>query len=163
MPRHGFDGAKLGEDVARLAAADKASPPAARPSLMEAVRALAPFIETRTRLNWGDPKIAAVLSAAGYPIDAATLRSYRKRLRDEGLLPPLKANTPKQPISDTAPVRSEVGVVQSTPSIAKPEVEGTMSRAPPESAPTPTPTPTPTSGSTRRFSINPAKRPLDRA
>lgn len=176
MPRHGFDGGKLGEDVARLAAADEASPPAARPSLMDAVRALAPFIATRTRLNWGDAKIAAVLSAAGYPIDAATLRSYRKRLRDEGLLPPLPVKAANQTISPivqatpgpppaprappataTAPVQGEVGVDRPATSIARPQNDGATSRAPPERTPSSTP------AKIRHFSIDPTKRPLDRA
>lgn len=87
MPRKAFDGIKLAEDVAQLQAADKMSPPSARPSLMDAVRAFATYIETRAKLGWTDPMIAAVLTQAGYTIDAATLRSYRRRMRDEGLLP----------------------------------------------------------------------------
>lgn len=89
MPRKTFEGARLVEELSRLSEADRLSPPAARPSLMGVVRAFAAHIETRARLGWTDPMIAAVLTEAGYPIDAATLRSYRKRLRDEGLLPPL--------------------------------------------------------------------------
>ncbi|WP_394653119.1 hypothetical protein [uncultured Sphingomonas sp.] len=89
MPRKSLDGAKLAKDVTRLLGEDQVSPPRARPSLMDAVRALATYIETRARLGWTDPMIARVLAEAGYPIDAATLRSYRKRLRDEGLMGPL--------------------------------------------------------------------------
>ena len=84
MPRKELDGAALMADVARLAAADKASPPQACPSLMDAVRQLSGFIETRAALRWPSSAIAALLTEAGYPIDAATLRSYRARLRAEG-------------------------------------------------------------------------------
>lgn len=91
MPRKSLDGAKLAADVTKLLAADAHSPPQARPSLMDAMRSLVSFIDVRARLGWTDPMIARVLAEAGYPIDAATLRSYRKRLRDEGLMGPLSA------------------------------------------------------------------------
>lgn len=176
MSRHEFDGDKLGHDVARLAAADKDSPPSAQPSLMDAVRDFAPFIETRTRLNWGDRKIAAVLTAAGYPIDAATLRSYRKRLRDEGLLPPLEGKGSDSPVPVLAPKsagptpapsalpipateapQAGVDADHSTMPPDPPNRDGTASRAPPEPIPLAIP------ANTRRFSIDPTKRPLDRA
>ena len=102
MPRKDLDGSKLSADVARLLAADKIAPPQARPSLMDAVRAFCGFIETRSKLGWTDGMIAAVLTEAGYPIGTATLRSYRKRMRDEGLLPPL--TRPDIPDADAMPV-----------------------------------------------------------
>ncbi len=83
MPRKELDGARLTAEIARLTTADKPAPPAARPSLMEAVRQLSAFIETRATLRWSSAAIAAVLTEAGYAIDAATLRSYRSRLRAE--------------------------------------------------------------------------------
>ena len=83
MTRRHFDGTKLENDIAHLRAVDATSPPAARPSLMDAVRAFAEFIDTRAKLGWTDAMIAAVLTESGYPINAATLRSYRKRMRDK--------------------------------------------------------------------------------
>lgn len=89
MPRKELDGARLTADIARLATADKATPPQARPSLKDAVRQFSTFIETRAKLNWSSAAIAALLSEAGYVIDAATLRSYRSRLKAEaGAMPP---------------------------------------------------------------------------
>lgn len=83
MPRKTFAGSKLVRVAAELTAKDEASPPEARPTLMDAVRELTTFIEVRANLGWTDPMIAALLTEAGYPISAGTLRSYRKRLRDE--------------------------------------------------------------------------------
>ncbi len=108
MPRKILDGAKLDADVANLTAADRVSPPTARPSLMDAVRAFAGFIETRATLGWTDPMIAAVLTEAGYPIDPATLRSYRKRLRDEGLIKPEAGRVGGRAVGGTSPQRKNI-------------------------------------------------------
>lgn len=83
MARRNFAGGKLVKDAERLRALDVASPPEAKPCLMEVVRTLSDYIDTRARLGWTDPMIAELLTEAGYPISAGTLRSYRKRLRDE--------------------------------------------------------------------------------
>lgn len=82
---------------------------------MDAVRALASYIEARARLGWTDPMIAVVLTNAGYPISADTLRSYRKRLRDEGLMAPLTAGGSK------SKMRPPVSVAAAT--LAPPTVE----------------------------------------
>lgn len=177
MPRKAFDGIKLADDIAQMQAADKMSPPSARPSLMDAVRQLATYIETRAKLGWTDAMIAAVLTEAGYAIEAATLRSYRARLRHEGLLPPRKGKAPKQsmpaltpvpavrppapvtaqPIPIGPPAPGKVGVADTTASVAEPIVDSVMSRAPPGLAPAPS------RAAPRRFSIDPTKRPADRA
>lgn len=124
MPRKILDGAKLDADVANLTAADRVSPPTARPSLMDAVRAFAGFIETRATLGWTDPMIAAVLTEAGYPIDPATLRSYRKRMRDEGLIGTGTKRVGTSAIGVTSPEPTgasplrEQGRIPATPSAA---------------------------------------------
>ena len=83
MPRKSFSGSRMAADAARLIEADRVAPPDAQPCLMDAVRQFSEFIDTRAAARWTATAIAAALTAAGYPIDAATLRSYRKRLRDE--------------------------------------------------------------------------------
>lgn len=83
MARRNFAGGKLAKDAERLRALDAASPPEAKPCLMEVVRTLSDFIQTRAKLGYTDQMIADLLTEAGYPISAGTLRSYRKRLRDE--------------------------------------------------------------------------------
>ena len=177
MTRKAFDGVKLAEDLAQMQAADKVSPPSAQPSLMDVARQLATYIETRAKLGWTDTMIAAVLTEAGYAIAPGTLRSYRTRLRTEGLLPPLKDKAPKQsipasvpvpagqplgpvaaqPVPTPTPTMGKVGAVDVPISNTGPNVDGVMSRAPPDIAPAPS-KPTP-----RRFSIDPTKRPIDRA
>lgn len=168
MPRKDFSGTTLAADVARLLAADKVSPPEARLSLMDVVRALCGFIETRSKLRWTDAMIAAVLTKAGYPIGAATLRSYRKRMRDEGLLPPLACVEVSSPAHKTV-VHSQ-GLSHKDPSTA-----GTVETASPkiamhpeqreEPAPAPAPRPPPDRAPPRRrsLSINPSKLPSNEA
>lgn len=181
MPRKALDGAKLAADVTRLLGEDQASPPDARPSLMDAVRALAGYIETRAKLGWTDPMIAAVLRQAGYEISAETLRSYRKRLRDEGLMAPPPAGgrrqvkaSPAEAKVATVPPLTTVGRTpafgdavetppavpadRETPVITAPEPvskrnDDTRSRAPPD----------PVAAPRRSFSINPSLRPPDQA
>lgn len=94
MARRTFAGGRLAEDAGRLRALDEASPPEAKPCLMEVVRTLADYIQTRSKLGWTDTMIADLLTEAGYPISAGTLRSYRKRLRDEAGDPAAKTVQP---------------------------------------------------------------------
>lgn len=131
-----MDGAKLAADIDRLEREDKTSPPTAQPSLMDAVRGLATYIETRARLGWTDPMIAAVLTNAGYPISADTLRSYRKRLRDEGLMAPLPVEEqknrtrPPAAIVTTVPLPTTVEVASTADAIGAPAtVMGTARRS----------------------------------
>ncbi len=165
MPRKTLDGRKLAVDVAQFTAADKLTPPEARPSLMDAVRAFAGYIDTRAKLGWTDPMIAAVLTEAGYPIDAATLRSYRKRLRDEGRVAP-KALPPKSavhvPVDHTPAISEKLATADAVVvdldggadmASTKPEADNTAPRAPPNPAP----------ASHRTFRIDPAIRPPHRA
>lgn len=179
MPRKTFDGIKLGQDIAQMQAADKMSPPSARPSLMDAVRAFATYIETRAKLGWTDPMIAAVLTEAGYAIDAATLRSYRKRMRDEGLMRPLPVHEAKAaaPAEDRPTQRTHdqaATVVSAEPlpdrsvTVAADHVEGatpaaevTADAAPRAPPPTSATAPTPTPG--RTFRVNPTNFPPNRA
>ncbi|MDK2766618.1 MAG: hypothetical protein KYX69_02750 [Sphingomonas sp.] len=178
MPRKALDGAKLAADIDRLEREDKTSPPTAQPSLMDAVRGLATYIETRARLGWTDPMIAAVLTNAGYPISADTLRSYRKRLRDEGLMAPLPVEEqknrtrPPAAIVTTVPLPTTVEVASTADAIGAPATvmpsgalprtaaiptteEAAMARAPPEPGLTPSPA--------RTFRVDPTKLPPDRA
>lgn len=177
MPRKAFDGIRVSQDIAQMQAADKVSPPSAKPSLMDVVRQLAGYIDTRARLGWTETMIAAVLTEAGYAIAPGTLRSYCTRLRNEGLLPPLTGKTPKQPIPTAGsapaaqppvpgtaqpiptitPTGAKADVVDATMSIKEPNVDSAMSRGPPVIAPAPP------KASPRRFSIDPTKRPVDRA
>jgi len=148
VPRKSFSGTQLANDLARLQAADKLSPPAPRPSLMDAVRAFTAFIETRASLGWTYPMIAAVLTEAGYPINAATLRSYRKRILEErrveteilqelrpGLAPAASAKAPGLTVpSSSAPAAtstSETAPAQAGPAVTEPAADGTAPRAPP--------------------------------
>lgn len=167
MPRRSFDGNKLAGDVSRLGAVDSASPPQAHPSLMDAVCAFAGFIEVRASLGWPDPMIAALLTEAGYPIDAATFRSYCKRLRDQGLLKPRPASQRRVPVVSSLlgelpaveqlsadPARAETKKPDSDVASARAaSVDNVAPRAPPGLDPP----------SRRSFSIDPAKLPLDRA
>lgn len=166
MPRKALDGAKLAADIDRLEREDQASPPAAQPSLMDAVRGLASYIETRAKLGWTDPMIAVVLTKAGYQISADTLRSYRKRLRDEGLMAPLpdggrKAKRPPAPITTAAaapPIIETMPatqIVEAAPVIVAPAATSATARAPPG--------PNPPPSSTRIFRVDPTKLPPDRA
>lgn len=177
MPRKALDGAKLAADIDRLEREDRTSPPAAQPSLMDAVRGLAGYIETRAKLGWTDPMIAVVLTEAGYPISADTLCSYRKRLRDEGLMEPLPVKGPKIstqpsaaiPARTVTPPPSEaerapdlvgdvpVAAVPPATAVIPPTDEAAVARAPPDSDPTPTPSPT------RTFRVDRTKLPPDRA
>lgn len=175
MPRKALDGAKLAADIDRLEREDRTAPPTAQPSLMEAVRGLATYIETRARLGWTDPMIAVVLTSAGYPISAETLRSYRKRLRDEGLMAPLSvkgrqtnmrsravipAGTAMPPTSKSehsTDIVADVPVAAMPPATAvmPPTDEAAVARAPPDPAPTPSPA--------RLFRVDRIKLPPDRA
>lgn len=171
MPRKALDGTKLAADIDRLEREDQASPPAAQPSLMDAVRGLAGYIETRAKLGWTDPMIAVVLTEAGYPISADTLCSYRKRLRDEGLMAPLKAAGPKSKMWPLAGVTAAmttptVEAISATdivaPAAAAPATAGIPAahdaatpRAPPDLIPTPSPA--------RVFRVDPTRLPPDRA
>lgn len=180
MPRKALDGAKLAADIDRLEREDQASPPAAQPSLMDAVRGLAGYIETRAKLGWTDPMIAVVLTEAGYPISADTLCSYRKRLRDEGLMAPLpvggqksRRRPPAANIVITAQLPTTVAAASATdpieptatvPAPSPPATaaiaaadESASARAPPDSDLTPTPSPT------RTFRVDRTKLPPDRA
>lgn len=166
MPRKNLDGQKLAADVARLLDADAQSPPEARPSLMDAMRSLVRYIDARARLGWTDPMIARVLTEAGYPIGAATLRSYRKRMRDEGLSdrrdrkgpsPPVPAAPAAQPVpatpfvppiephrTDAEPGVAQAGKQEPTPPSAKPEPAQSL-------------------GGRRTFTVDRSIRPPDRA
>lgn len=162
MPRKAFAGSKLARDAARLLAHDEASPPEAKPSLMDAVRELGTFIETRAELGWTDPMIAELLTEAGYPISSGTLRSYRKRLRDERAKTPrdttagVRAETPTAPLS--APTERE-GDEKGDPAIAAKIGAATSTRTP---AAVPTPVHT-DQLATRTFSVKLANLPLGRA
>lgn len=139
MPRKELDGERLAIDIARLATADKISPPQARPSLMDAVRQLSTFIETRAGLRWSSAAIAAVLSEAGYVIDAATLRSYRSRLKAEaGTVPPVIETSPPDPnlLTDRllSPARGSGPLVESSPK-ARPPHAAPPAQAPPAAPP----------------------------
>ncbi len=179
MPRKALDGAKLAADVSKLEREDQTSPPTAQPSLMDAVRALASYIETRARLGWTDPMIAVVLSKAGYPISAETLRSYRKRLRDEGLMAPLPDGKRKAKIGPPAHVTNPIAptaaiepvpaapIVEAAPAIVTPVAmpatvaaipaveEAAAARAPPDQNPPQSPA--------RTFRVDPTKLPPDQA
>ncbi len=180
MPRKALDGAKLAADIDRLGREDQISPPTAQPSLMDAVRGLATYIETRTKLGWTDPMIAVVLTNAGYPISADTLRSYRKRLRDEGLMAPLiggerkskirtaafdvgPATTPVIENTHAAPdvVDAPVSIMRAAAPMATAAIpaaeKAAVARAPPDPDLTPTQTPT------RTFRVDRTKLPPDRA
>jgi len=180
MPRKALDGEKLAVDIDRLEREDQISPPAAQPSLMDAVRGLATYIETRAKLGWTDPMIAIVLTKAGYPISADTLRSYRKRLRDEGLMPPLPGSDQKgktrteafepgpatTPIIKTTPAAPDgidvtVSVAPAAASTATSAIRAANvaagARAPPD------PSLTPTQSPTRTFRVDRTKLPPDRA
>lgn len=102
MSRKAFPGSKLVRDAERLLAHDRASPPEARPTLMDAIRELQPFVEARAGLGWTDTMIARLLTEAGYPISAGTLRSYRKRLRDERTTMASGAATARDSTEETA-------------------------------------------------------------
>ena len=171
MTRRHFDGTKLENDIAHLRAVDATSPPAARPSLMDAVRALAEFIDTRAKLGWTDAMIAAVLTEAGYPINAATLRSYRKRMRDKTLVhqtsdhvaTPTAVVTPpgRGDQSGTADTGQTSVLTNASAEMPDPIRSGDTSartvsaaaRAPPKGA----------SPIRRTFPVNPSKRPPDQA
>lgn len=180
MPRKDLNGPKLAADVANLLAADAQSPPEARPSLMDAMRSFVRFIDARAKVGWTDPMIARVLTEAGYPIDAATLRSYRKRMRDEGLMRPLPAHeakagapakncTTRRKSDEAATVSADFdrdGIIPAANDAilaAAPASKVSVDAAPrahpppsPKSAPTPS-----TSG--RTFRVNPTNFPPDRA
>lgn len=171
MTRRHFDGTKLENDIAHLRAVDATSPPAARPSLMDAVRAFAEFIDTRAKLGWTDAMIAAVLTEAGYPINAATLRSYRKRMRDKGsarhtsdrVETPTAAVTPLRRGDQSGAADTAQTSVITNSSAKMPETIRSgdsdarsvtaAARAPPKGA----------SPIRRTFPVNPSKRPPDQA
>ncbi|WP_419809046.1 hypothetical protein [Sphingomonas sp.] len=166
MPRKMFDGEKLIADVARLGVIDRQSPPQARPSLMDAVREFAGFIDARTRLGWTDAMIAALLTAAGYEINAATLRSYRKRLRDEGLI---TANQPlrRDARASSPPSVSPLPAAAPTPVVtAEAPARGMSADEPPAAGPAPVgsprPPPSPPAGR-RSFAVDRSSLPPDRA
>lgn len=113
MPRRVFDGHQLERAAARQRAEDLRSPPEAKPCLMDVVRAFAEHIEARAQLGWTDPMIAALLTEAGYPISAGTLRSYRKRLRDaQGATVKRKGNDPP-PAALVEPTQPQANTVAS--------------------------------------------------
>lgn len=170
MPRKAFDGNKLAEDIAQMQAADKMSPPSARPSLMDAVRALATYIETRTTLGWTDAMIAAVLTEAGYAIDAATLCSYRKRMRDAGLAPPKVVRSPVAPIPQVMPTATiKVAAVATDKAVAPAGVSLTdttgssVEVVPPGIGPPPRAAPGAPTRPRRSFTIDPSNLKPDRA
>lgn len=178
MPRKDLDGQKLAADVANLLAADAQSPPEARPSLMDAMRSFVRFIDARAKVGWTDPMIARVLTEAGYPIDPATLRSYRKRMRDEGLMPALPVRKIKAvaPAEDPSPHRKRgeaAAVVPAKPPPNRPvttAVEHVPAATPPAEvsadaaprAPPPDSAPAPSTPG-RTFRVNPNNFPPDRA
>lgn len=176
MPRKVLNGAKLAEDVARMLGADKTSPPEAHPSLMDAVRALAGYIETRTKLRWTDAMVAKVLTEAGYPIGEATLRSYRKRLRDEGLMmavinapagrPPEIAEAPAVPIVSAPSVAMMSSIAEVDEPSAPPSPVSTGGGVPnPDLPDQPAPRPRSTGQPPppRTFVVNIKNLPPDRA
>ncbi|CAM3297201.1 hypothetical protein SPAN111604_15020 [Sphingomonas antarctica] len=182
MPRKELDGAKLSADVSKLEREDQTSPPTARPSLMDAVRALATYIEARAKLGWTDAMIAVVLTKAGYSISADTLRCYRKRLRDEGLMAPLPAEGPKRRTRQAAiiPTKTATPLItearRDTDIVAEASIAVVPAAAPPPAAATippadgievarapPNPDLTLTPSPARTFRVDPTKLPPDRA
>jgi hypothetical protein len=171
MPRKDLDGSKLAADVANLLAADAQSPPEARPSLMDAMRSLVGFIDARAGVGWTDPMIAKVLTEAGYPIEAATLRSYRKRMRDEGLMRPLAARKTKAvaPAEDRLPHRRRREAATAVPAEPLPNSTVTLAVSDVPTASTTAEVsadaapraPPPAPG--RTFRVNPTNLPPDRA
>ena len=171
MTRRQFDGTKLEKDIARLHAVDAKSPPVARPSLMDAVRAFAEFIEARAKLGWTDAMIASVLTEAGYSIDAATLRSYRKRMRDEGAISSASGRAATPIALDPVEKQSDRNWA------ADPVKAATVTRGPAKTTDTNTsgasgignvtpaarPPPSGSSPIRRTFSVDPTKRPPDQA
>lgn len=124
MPRKAFAGNKLAFDAARLLADDVASPPEAKPNLMDAVRELTAFIEVRSDLGWTDPMIARLLTEAGYPISAGTLCSYRKRLRDERAITPAGTTDSVLAKTPTASVPTAATPRPGKPDVAAKAVNG---------------------------------------
>lgn len=171
MTRRHFDGTKLENDIAHLRALDATSPPVARPSLMDAVRAFAEFIDTRAKLGWTDAMIASVLTEAGYPINAATLRSYRKRMRDESSISSTSNHTTSPIVLDSAEKRSDrnwpadpVKAATVTSEPAKTTDTSTLSPSGVGNVtPAARPPPDRSSPSRRTFSVDPTKRPPDHA
>ena len=162
MPRKQLDGARLADDIARLASADKAAPPQTRPSLMDAVRQLSTFVETRATLRWSSAAIAAALTEAGYAIDAATLRSYRSRLRAKGGAAPVTAGEPPPPPRPLAaslpPPAWDERQAGNAPVHGHPPPAAPPPRQAAPTPPAPANTPAP-----RHFSINRSSVPSDRA
>ncbi len=161
MARRTFAGSKLTQDAARLLANDRASPPEARPCLMDVVRSLSEFIEKRACLGWTDPMIAALLTEAGYPITPGTLRSYRKRLRDNrarGKTPDEAGAVIATPLPDEAP--GKLAAPSAAPSLADDQFDGLSPAAPSE---TPALMHPPGRPKPRSFAISRNNIPPDRA
>lgn len=120
---------------------------------MDVVRTFAEHIDARKQLKWTDTMIAALLTEAGYPVSAGTLRSYRKRLRDaKGMPSPGKGSDPpaSRDVASVAPIpHSPPAPVENGSSIAPPSHP---ERSPPNKA-----------ASTDTFSIRGSSLPPSRA